>query len=454
VRTKPFFHSYSFRSGALIFLVFGITLVAVGLSNYAQSLRTAYADIRLIVTAHAEDLGESIERYGPAYANHLVMDIIRDADDENLFIALQSAGGVTGNFPYLPETLLDHPGWGETRLEPVGSTERKHLYTYSRQFGDGTVLLIGYGLGRVDAIRQSLPETLLRNVELAMVTALILSLLLVWLINRHVRKFNRAFDNVRQGSLGYRMAVGDEGDQFDRLAGNLNRMLDWLATMLSASRDLSNSLAHDMRTPLSRHRLELRAISEEPQLPAPLKERLDASVEQLDGLSNVFDDILTIAKAESRSLNELFDQIDLTELAGSIVEFCEPMLEEKNLQLQKVLPNESITMPGDRQLLGQAVLNLMDNAIKYTPEGGTVRIELERSGDEVVLRVADSGEGVPEDLLGKVTQRFFRANSSRNTPGSGLGLSLVEAVAKLHHGRLLLENTHPGFRATLSIGAI
>jgi len=188
-------------------------------------------------------------------------------------------------------------------------------------------------------------------------------------------------------------------------------------------------------------------------LPGGLKERLDSSVEQLDELVNMFNSILAIAEAESRSSIELFERVDLNELTGKILDFYAPMIDEKHLELHATLPSIPTIIAGDRQLLGQAILNLVDNAIKYTPDGGAIRAELKCNKDGVLLVVADTGGGVPEEMLGQVTQRFFRADTSRQTPGNGLGLSLVEAVATLHHGSLLLENTHPGFRVTLGLGA-
>jgi signal transduction histidine kinase len=452
MRLRGILRSYSFRSAALVFLAFSMTLVAIRMSVYAQSLHTAYGDIRLVIDAHAEELNENLERYGLAYTSGVVDAVIADAADDKLFIALRSARGVVGNFPRLPEKLLAQPGWGEVYLDALGQGAPKHLYVHSLGYPDGATLLVGYDLGKVDAIRQALPEKLFENVELSLLLTLVVSLLLVWLLNRHVRKFNTAFEQVRQGNIGYRMSVRSDSDQFDRLAMNLNRMLDWLATMLATSRDLSNSLAHDLRTPLSRHRLELRCLSEQPTLPAELKQRLDASVEQLDELVDMFNNILTIAEAESRESIELFENLDLTELVKKILEYCLPMADEKPLTIEAKLPATPVSIAGDRQLLGQAILNLLDNAIKYTPGGGAVQLELRRGKSGVTLVVADNGAGVAEDMLGKVTQRFFRADSARKTPGNGLGLSLVAAVAKLHHGSLLLENTHPGFRVTLRLG--
>lgn len=452
MRIRDLFRSYSFRSGALIFLAFSMTLVAIRISIYTQSLHNTYASIRLLVDAHTDELNENIERYGVAYANGVINAVLSNASDDGLYIALKSAHGITGNFPLLPDILLSKPGWAEVYLEPEGEPAMRHLYVRSLQYPDGSALLVGYDLSEVDAIKNALPEKLFENVELSLLLALIISLLLVWLLNRHVRKFNVAFEKVQQGNLSYRMSVSSDSDQFDQLAKNLNRMLDWLGTVLATTRDLSNSLAHDIRTPLSRHRLELRSIAEDAELPVRLKEQIDLSVEQLDDLASLFNHILTIAEAESRGSTELFENVDLNELAVKILDFYAPMLDEKHLKLASILPHTPTIIAGDRQLLGQAILNLVDNAIKYTPDGGAIRVELSRNKTGVSLLVADSGKGVPAEMLNRVTERFFRVDSSRKTPGNGLGLSLVEAVAKLHHGELLLENSQPGFKATLRFG--
>ena len=426
-------------------------MVGVRVSAYAHTLRIAYADIKLIIDAHVEELNDSIDLYGINYAGNLVNDLIERADDEKLYIALNTSLGAVGNFPLIPDTLLNKAGWTEVRIKAGNEPGQLHLNVRSVVYPDGSVLLVGYDLSYIDSIKHDLPKILFENIELALLLAMFISLILVWLLNRHVRKFNRAFENLRRGNLGYRMSVQDETDQFDRLARNLNRTLDWLNTILTTSRDLSNSLAHDLRTPLSRHRLELRAISEDESLRPELKARLDASIDQLDVLAEMFNNILTISKAESQSGTELFESVDIKELLRRILDFYAPMIEEKQVELVTKVPAPEVTAFGDRQLLGQAFLNLIDNAIKYTPRGGVIRAELSLGKGGVTLVVADTGSGVPPEMLDRVTERFFRADESRHLPGTGLGLSLVEAIAKLHSGSLLLENTFPGFKATLII---
>ena len=313
---------------------------------------------------------------------------------------------------------------------------------------------MGYDMGYINEIKQALPRSLFENLELAMAISIVLSLLMIWLLNRHVRKFNIVFEKVSSGQLDYRMKARSEIDQFDRLAINLDGMLDWLTTMLEMSRELGNTLAHDLRTPLSRHRLELCAIADSKDLPITLKEKLESSIAKLDELVAMLQNILTISLAESRNTAQLFDEINLSDIVESITSLYEPIAEDKNIDLQTSFPAEAIRITGDRQLLGQAIGNLVDNAIKYTPEGGAVQLELRRHRGGVALEVSDNGPGVPQDMLDKIKQRFIRADSSRHIPGFGIGLSLVEAVAKLHHGSLSVENTPTGFRATLQFGLI
>ncbi len=441
--------SYSFRSAALIFTAFCVTLVAVRLSNYAESLRSAFDDVQLIVNANANALDESIRHDGAVAAKEIVRDVLRSADDDSLYVSLVTLHDSTGNFPALSE--MPRTAEQEVFLQDAALTAGRHLYVRTLRYPDGSVLMVGYSLGYVDSLKSGLPSTLFRNVELALLLTLALSLILVWLLNRHVHKFNKAFDEVRRGDLGYRMQVRGGGDQFDRLASNLNGMLDWLSAMLATSNDIGNSLAHDMLTPLSRHRIELRGLAEEPGLPAGFKERLDLSVEHLDQLTDVFRNILTISRAESGVLTHLFEAVDLTQAVSEILEFYEPMIEENHVVLAIDLPTTPCVISGDRQLLRQAILNLVDNAIKYTPHGGTILVSLRRDRRQIELAVADSGPGVDDELLQKLTQRFFRADASRHTPGTGLGLSLVEAVARLHHGQIQFENLKPGFKASLRL---
>jgi signal transduction histidine kinase len=206
-----------------------------------------------------------------------------------------------------------------------------------------------------------------------------------------------------------------------------------------------------MRTPLSRHRLELQALIKNPEIEPKERQKLREAVTRVDEIVEMFDNILSIARAESRSGTELFAEINVTEAVEDVIEFYNALIEEKSLQLKTDIPPQPLRMTGDKQLISQAVVNLLDNAVKYTPNSGEISVSLRQEGDRIIITVADNGPGIPDQFLEKAKERFFRIDESRNTPGTGLGLSLVNAVAGLHHGTLTLENNHPGLKAVLTL---
>jgi signal transduction histidine kinase len=289
------------------------------------------------------------------------------------------------------------------------------------------------------------------NVILSLLMSFILSVMVVLLINRHLQFINRACERVMHGEMRYRIRVRGADDQFDRLGTNINSMLDWIETLLGTVKDSTNALAHDMRTPLSRHRLELQALIKNPEIEPKERQKLREAVTRVDEIVEMFDNILSIARAESRSGTELFAEINVTEAVEDVIEFYNALIEEKSLQLKTDIPPQPLRMTGDKQLISQAVVNLLDNAVKYTPNSGEISVSLRQEGDRIIITVADNGPGIPDQFLEKAKERFFRIDESRNTPGTGLGLSLVNAVAGLHHGTLTLENNHPGLKAVLTL---
>lgn len=271
----------------------------------------------------------------------------------------------------------------------------------------------------------------------------------MWLLNRHLRKFNIACNAVMSGNLKYRIKTDGGSDQFDRLAQNLNEMLDWNATLLSTVADSSNAIAHDMRTPISRLRLRLSGLSEKEGLDKDIKRQLRSNISLLDRMVVMFDNILNIAKAEARASTELFEELDVRQLVQDVFDFYESIIEDKNIIPTLQLPPTAIMFIGDKQLLSQALVNLLDNACKYTPEGGQITVQLIQNAKSIIITVTDSGGGIPVELLDRAKDRFFRVDASRNTHGHGLGLSLVSAVAKLHKGQLILNNINGGLEVTL-----
>jgi signal transduction histidine kinase len=254
-----------------------------------------------------------------------------------------------------------------------------------------------------------------------------------------------------QGDLSHRLPTRLSGDELDILSHTINGMLDQIEQLVHGIRDVSNSIAHDLRTPLA----ELRSRLEELSLTRPTSEEtfaeIDAAVADVDRVIRIFNALLRLAEIDTGMRRSGFVQVNANELAAEVVEFYLPAAELKEASLS-FASSGPVLVSGDPTLLAQAVGNLIDNALKYVGERGSVRVEVQTRADGgVVISVADDGPGIPDSEKPKVAQRFYRGDFSRGTPGVGLGLTLVQAVAKLHGGTLELVDNHPGLCARMII---
>ncbi len=443
-----FFKSFSFRTGILIFAAFFSVQVAIRVTFYNHSIASAREDIHRIIMAHVDELERSAKQYGTTQLLQLVTERIGNLYDKNLFLALEEKDRITGNIEEIPDDLGNGP-WADVTLAHADAPSQ-HVLAHVSVFGD-TRMIVGYDLESMDALHSVLVSGMLQSLLSSLAGALFLSIAIIWLLNHSLYNINMGFVRVMQGNLSYRIRASGGHDQFDKLANHFNAMLDWVEALVGTVKYSTTSIAHDMRTPLSRHRLRLQALLSDPTLPEHTREDLREATEEVDALAEMFDNILNIANAEGRSGVEHFTQFDAVALVRDVLEFYEPLISEKNIILTASLPEKAADFTGDRQLLTQAVANLLDNAVKYSQENGKIAVESEVVKGWLYIRIRDNGPGVPADHLEKVKERFFRLDTSRNTPGSGLGLSLVEAAAKLHRGRLTLSNQHPGLCATLAL---
>jgi signal transduction histidine kinase len=268
---------------------------------------------------------------------------------------------------------------------------------------------------------------------------------------RRVELVNRTSERVMAGNLSDRVPVGGSGDEFDQLAANLNRMLDQIERLMTAMREVTDDVAHDLKTPLARLRARLELALIGPADGGEPKEAIRAAIDEADRLLATFNALLGIAEAEAGAGRDRMSVLDLSEIARTAVEFYEPVAEERGFSLT-LEAEPGVRIRGDRHLLSQALANLIDNALKYAG-GGEVSVRVLECDGHAALEVADRGPGIPEADRESVFDRFVRLEPSRSTPGNGLGLSLVRAVAHHHDGTAALADNRPGLRAVLEFPA-
>jgi signal transduction histidine kinase len=317
---------------------------------------------------------------------------------------------------------------------------------------DGIRLAVGDDLARIDDVQ----ETVLT--AFGWVAALVAALgvgggvLMSLGFLRRVDAITRTAEAIIAGDLSRRITLRGSGDDLDRLAVTLNRMLDRIGTLMESLRQVSNDIAHDLRTPLSRLSQGLNAARATAGSPAEYERAMDHAIAESEGILETFGALLRIAQIEAGSRRAGFRAIDFAEIVTTVVEALEPVAEDQQHLLRAELPAPGADLPqgiGDRELLVQMLVNLVENALRHTPAGCAVAASLMRMGGAVELSVADNGPGVPAAERSRILDRFYRRDASRTASGSGLGLSLVAAVAELHQAELILEDACPGLRVRI-----
>jgi signal transduction histidine kinase len=312
---------------------------------------------------------------------------------------------------------------------------------------------VGRDLKGSEQLKRLLPGTLLWSAILVCVLGLAGGLVMRNLFHRMVSDVAATAAAIARGELHQRVRRSGRGDEFDRMAEAINTMLDRIARLMDGVRQVSNSIAHDLRTPITRARARLEDAAAHAENEAELRAAVERAVVDLDGVTSVFQALMRIAEIEAGSRRSAFAEMDLGPLLADLAELYGALAEENGLSLRLDVPD---TLPalGDRDLVQQAVANLLDNAIKFSPRGTQVRLAAYVDDGKVRITVSDQGPGIPDADRERATERFFRGERARSTPGSGLGLALVQAVATLHDGGLMLEDARPGLRATLSLSAL
>ena len=313
---------------------------------------------------------------------------------------------------------------------------------------DGSELLIAQGVHDAEDMREHIFGVVLLTISVTMLSALALGVLMGRSVLRRIDTVTHAAGDIMAGDLSRRIPLGRRSDEFDELALRLNAMLDRIEQLMSALREVTSNIAHDLRSPLTRLRNRLDVTLLEPRASSEYREAMEQAIADADDLLKTFNALLSIAQAESGVHGSDWQALDLSALAADLAELYQAVAEEQGLGFDNTI-QPGVSVRGNRHLLAQALGNLLENAIKYTPTGGHVRLALQREGTAAVLVVSDSGPGIPEAQRARVLERFVRLDSQRSTPGNGLGLSLVKAVAQLHGAALELGDNRPGLSVAL-----
>ena len=378
----------------------------------------------------------------------------------NLYLLTTAAGeGLAGNVSSLTAGVLERQGWTETsyrRLEDNDQGEH-HALVQIVQLRAGFRLLVGRDLEE----RERMQAIILNAGRWSLAILVALGIAGGVFVTRRVLKRVDAMTDTTQtimrGDLSGRLPVAGTGDELDRLAGNLNAMLERIEALMHGLKEVSDNIAHDLKTPLTRLRNRCEEALRSTQNEAEYRAALETTIEESDALIRTFNALLMIARAESGQSPDAMSEFDAAEVARGIGELYEPVADEKGIALKVEAPAAAM-LRGNRELVSQALANLVDNAIKYTAptivNGARPEILVKAAageGDRILLTVSDAGPGIPEADRGRAMERFVRLEQSRSLPGSGLGLSLAQAIAHLHGGELKLEDNKPGLRSIISL---
>ena len=444
----------------LVYLFVFVLFAATLLGYFALNTRRLITE-QITSTVNTEISGLR-EQYIQGGIRRLVIlvDLRSRRPGSSLYLVTTATGeGLAGNVGSLEPGVLDHPGWLETnyrRLEaPEGSEHRALVQVV--QLPGGFHLLVGRDLEE----RERMFGIISNAGQWSFALVVVLGLAGGFFVSRRVLSRIDAMTDTAQtimaGDLAGRLPVAGTGDELDRLAEHLNAMLERIEALMRGLKEVSDNIAHDLKTPLTRLRNRCEQALRGCASDGDYRAALETTIAESDELIRTFDALLMIARAESGQARDNMTEFDAAEIARDVGELYEPLADEKGLSLRIEAP-AAAPVRGNRELVSQALANLVDNAIKYAAPNGKLNgaaneivLTADNEGERIMLSVADRGPGIPEADRGRVVERFVRLEQSRSEPGSGLGLSLAAAVARLHGGELRLEDNHPGLRGTLAL---
>ncbi len=448
----------TFRLAALYLAVFALSVGAILAYVYWNTALLIERQIEAAVRSEMAVLGEQVAHSG---AEGLI-EVVRRRSTQNpgsVYLLTNFLGRrLAGNLDALPEAAVKGEGWIEFSysVETFEGLEHHRARAYHLRLPNGSVLLVGRDIEERRRFAALIRRTLYFALGFTVLLGLVGGLLMSRNFLHRIDSITAASRSIMAGDLSQRVPVSGSGDELDQLSVSLNQMLDQIERLMAGMKEISSNVAHDLRTPLTRLRSRVEAALRTGE-PAAQKAALEKTIEEADSLLATFNALLSIARTEAGQVLEALKPVDLRELVTDLAELFAPMAEELGGSLE-LSANDTVMVKADRQLLAQALSNLLDNALKYGVAPGRnspeIALSLKHSADEAIIAVADRGPGIPDKDRGRVTERFVRLDRARTLPGSGLGLSLAQAIARLHNGKLLLKDNAPGLLVELVLPRI
>jgi signal transduction histidine kinase len=457
VPALKFVRTSAFRVGVVYLAIFVASVGGLLGFIYWQTAGLIERQTVATIDAEIKGLAEQYNRQGLGGLIQVVA--LRSAVDRagsSLYLVTDpERERLTGNLANWPKTPIGPDGWVSFSIEPPGEGRHapKRALAVTFVLAGGHHLLVGRILDEQIAFRLRLIEALWWSLALTVLLGLIGGTIISQNLSHRLLAITETSGEIMAGNLSRRVPVSKAGDEIDLIATRFNEVLDEVERLMAGMRQVTDNIAHDLRTPLNRLRSRIEVTLMEGDDPQRYKQALLATVAEAEGLLNTFNALLDIAKAEAGPTTADMAPVDLAEISESACELYQPLAEDKGVTFTLRRAAAPIVV-GNRHLLSQALVNLLDNAVKYTPAGGTidVSVDVARTGNAERPRivVADSGPGIPPQDRERVLERFVRLESSRSTPGNGLGLSLVKAVARQHDATLSLDDNAPGLKVTLT----
>jgi len=450
-RPRPLIRSAGVRFAFVYAVVFGVSAFALAFSLWYSTVGLLTRQVQNAIHNDATALSDHYELGGLPLLINAIHDrlLAGNPDSEGIYLLLDPLGNrIIGNLDTLPQ-VVDQPNtWYELPVSTPNGTVLAVMRVYP--LPGGAELLVGRDVRARAELRDVLRDGLLWAMGIMLALGILGAILIRSLFRRIIRDIATTTRAISRGDLTRRISKTGDGDEFDELAEIINDMLERIARLMDGVRQVSNSIAHDLRTPITRARARLEDASLHARSEQDLRVAIERATADLDGIVGVFEALLRIAEIEAGSRRAAFAQIDLAPLIHDIDEFYRAVAEERGLTLETSIA-DSLPLLGDRELIQQAIANLLDNALKFSPANAAISFVARLDETTIEISVADRGPGISEADRDRATERFFRAESARSTSGSGLGLALVAAVAQLHNGTLRLNDNYPGLRAIISL---